>query len=88
MLLPAFGPGTFFNQELFDYVLMKAAEDPDGLHREVHAWAREFGHQGWDIQIRADQSPPSPSINLRVLTPTVKSEICIANKIITHKALV
>lgn len=77
MFSPGFGDQKFFNRELFNYVLELATTDVERLRNEIHAFAREFKHPEWDIQIRADNSQPAPAIHLKIVTPTRTETIAI-----------
>lgn len=77
MFQPGFGRNKFFNRELFNYVLELATTDLGRLRQEVHAFAHDFGHTGWEVQVRADNSQPEPKVFLKVLTPTRTAEITV-----------
>lgn len=77
MFEPGFGKQKLFNKELFDYVMELATTDIDRLRREIHAFAHDFGHSEWEIQVRADNSQPAPTLYLKVATPTEGAEIII-----------
>lgn len=77
MFEPAFGKKKFFNRELFDYAMELAATDVERLREEFHAFAHDFGHQEWEIQVRADNSQPTPKLFVKILTPTQSAEVII-----------
>lgn len=77
MFEPAFGQKKFFNRELFDYAMELATTDVERLRQEFHAFAHDFGHKEWEIQVRADNSQPAPKLLVKVLTPTRRAEIVI-----------
>lgn len=77
MFEPSFGGKKFFNRELFDYAMELATTDVERLRREFHAFAHDFGHEEWEIQVRADNSLPAPKLHVKVLTPTARAEIVI-----------